>query len=75
VTSSELRHVRFTTLKMTSGSYNPGDVAVIHPITMDSEVDSFLVTMGWANDADTPFSITHTMLGACPSAFLVVANQ
>lgn len=43
-------------------SYNPGDVAVIHPIAMDSDVDSFLVMMGWANDADTPFSIAHTML-------------
>lgn len=60
---------------MTSGSYNPGDVAVIHPIAVDSDVDSFLVMMGWANDADTPFSIAHTMLGAYPFAFPVVANQ
>ncbi|KAL4070336.1 hypothetical protein J3A83DRAFT_4094448 [Scleroderma citrinum] len=43
-------------------NYNPGDVAVIHPTAMDTEVDSFLVMMGWANVADTPFSITHTML-------------
>jgi hypothetical protein len=43
--------------------YNPGDVAVIHPFAAASEVDSFLVTMGWANVADDFFTIEHTMLG------------
>ncbi|KAG2130147.1 uncharacterized protein EDB93DRAFT_87346 [Suillus bovinus] len=42
--------------------YNPGDVAVIHPSAAASEVDSFLVTMGWANDADDFFTVEHTML-------------
>ncbi|KAH7912072.1 riboflavin synthase domain-like protein [Hygrophoropsis aurantiaca] len=40
--------------------YNPGDVAVIHPVADSSEVDSFLITMGWANTADTPFRIEHS---------------
>jgi sulfite reductase alpha subunit-like flavoprotein len=43
--------------------YNPGDVAVIHPSAAASEVDSFLVTMGWANVADDFFTIEHIMLG------------
>ncbi|KAG2078524.1 riboflavin synthase domain-like protein [Suillus decipiens] len=42
--------------------YNPGDVVVIHPCAVASEVDSFLVTMGWANVADDFFTIEHTML-------------
>jgi len=43
--------------------YKPGDVAVIHPFAAASEVDSFLVTMGWANVADNLFAVEHTMLG------------
>ncbi|KAG1894003.1 riboflavin synthase domain-like protein [Suillus fuscotomentosus] len=42
--------------------YSPGDVAVIHPSAAASEVDSFLVTMGWANVADDFFTVEHTML-------------
>ncbi|KAG2054528.1 riboflavin synthase domain-like protein [Suillus hirtellus] len=41
---------------------NPGDVAVIHPSAAASEVDSFFVTMGWANVADDFFTVEHTML-------------
>ncbi|KAH7924413.1 riboflavin synthase domain-like protein [Leucogyrophana mollusca] len=41
--------------------YEPGDVAVIHPVAEGPEVDSFLITMGWANIADDLFSIEHTM--------------
>ncbi|KAI6009750.1 riboflavin synthase domain-like protein [Pisolithus microcarpus] len=42
--------------------YNPGDVAIIHPIATGMEVDSFLLLMGWASLADVPFSILHGML-------------
>ncbi|KAI5984237.1 riboflavin synthase domain-like protein [Pisolithus marmoratus] len=42
--------------------YDPGDVAVIHPTVIDAEVDSFMLMMGWANVADVPFSISHSML-------------
>ena len=48
---------------MRNHRYNPGDVAVIHPFAAASEVDSFLVTMGWANIADDLFTVKHTMLG------------
>lgn len=34
---------------MRSRRYNLGDVTVNHPFAAASEVDSFLVTMGWAN--------------------------
>jgi hypothetical protein len=43
--------------------YNPGDVAVVHPLAAVSEVDLFLVTMGWENLADDMFTVEHTMLG------------
>jgi hypothetical protein len=43
--------------------YNPGDVAVVHPFAAVSEVDLFLVTMGWENLADDMFTVEHTMLG------------
>ncbi|EIW74789.1 riboflavin synthase domain-like protein [Coniophora puteana RWD-64-598 SS2] len=37
--------------------YRPGDVAVIHPVAEESEVELFLVTMGWASIADELFTI------------------
>ncbi|KAH7888220.1 hypothetical protein F5I97DRAFT_1806465 [Phlebopus sp. FC_14] len=56
----DVRHFEF--LSDRDLEYRPGDVAVVHPVALDSEVDNFLVTMGWANVADEPFAITHTML-------------
>jgi len=44
--------------------YNPGDVAVIHPEASPVEVESFLISMGWANSADILYLVEHTMLGA-----------
>ncbi|KAL5479059.1 TAH18_1 [Sanghuangporus weigelae] len=32
--------------------YSPGDVAVIHPIQLSSDVDSFLSSMGWSDTVD-----------------------
>ncbi|KIJ64288.1 hypothetical protein HYDPIDRAFT_133001 [Hydnomerulius pinastri MD-312] len=55
----DVRHFEFASDR--DLDYRPGDVTVIHPIALDSEVDSFLVTMGWANIADEPFMITHEM--------------
>ncbi|KAF9219893.1 riboflavin synthase domain-like protein [Gyrodon lividus] len=55
----DVRHFEF--LSDQELDYLPGDVAVIHPIALDLEVDNFLVTMGWANIADECFAITHTM--------------
>ncbi|KIK57477.1 hypothetical protein GYMLUDRAFT_229030 [Collybiopsis luxurians FD-317 M1] len=39
--------------------YSPGDVAVIHPIANDDDVESFLSLMGWENCADDVFHIEH----------------
>ncbi|KIY67544.1 riboflavin synthase domain-like protein [Cylindrobasidium torrendii FP15055 ss-10] len=39
--------------------YQPGDVAVLHPLQLADEVESFLTSMGWGNIADEPYSITH----------------
>jgi hypothetical protein len=36
---------------------------VVHPFAAVSEVDLFLVTMGWENLADDMFTVEHTMLG------------
>jgi len=55
----DVRHFEF--LSERDLDYLPGDVAVIHPVALASEVDSLLVSMGWPNTADEPFSITHTM--------------
>ena len=38
-------------------SYEPGDVAVVHPEASPVDVDSFLTTMGWSNVADDPIRI------------------
>ncbi|PPQ83917.1 hypothetical protein CVT25_000662 [Psilocybe cyanescens] len=41
--------------------YSPGDVAVIHPVALEHDVDAFLVTMSWQNIADEPFEIEQAM--------------
>ena len=40
-------------------SYEPGDVAVIHPIAASTEVDKFLETLGWKERANQTFEIEH----------------
>ncbi|KAF6749571.1 hypothetical protein DFP72DRAFT_539431 [Ephemerocybe angulata] len=37
--------------------YDPGDVAVIHPIAEPDDVQSFLEIVNWLDKADTPFII------------------
>ncbi|KAJ3508725.1 hypothetical protein NMY22_g16521 [Coprinellus aureogranulatus] len=37
--------------------YDPGDVAVIHPIAASDDVDSFLDIVHWSNKADVPLVI------------------
>ncbi|OAX32459.1 hypothetical protein K503DRAFT_787182 [Rhizopogon vinicolor AM-OR11-026] len=49
--------------------YNPGDAAVIHPFAAASEVDSFLITMEWANVADGLFTVERTMRESSPINF------
>ncbi|KAI6029927.1 riboflavin synthase domain-like protein [Pisolithus microcarpus] len=60
VTFQDVRHFEFISDRHIE--YNPGDVAVIHPIATGAEVDSFLLLMGWANLANVPFSILHSTL-------------
>ncbi|KAF8487214.1 hypothetical protein DFH94DRAFT_841580 [Russula ochroleuca] len=40
-------------------SYDPGDVAVIHPEAYPIDVDAFLTTLGWSNSADEPIRMQH----------------
>ncbi|KAJ3507247.1 hypothetical protein NLJ89_g6413 [Agrocybe chaxingu] len=42
-------------------SYSPGDVAVIHPSASSKDVDGFLETMEWDEEADEPFEIEQVM--------------
>ncbi|KAJ3742934.1 hypothetical protein DFH05DRAFT_1498607 [Lentinula detonsa] len=39
--------------------YSPGDVALLHPIVNEDEVESFLSQMGWGNFADDLLEINH----------------
>ncbi|CAA7262674.1 unnamed protein product [Cyclocybe aegerita] len=42
-------------------SYSPGDVAVIHPSMSTKDIDGFLATMEWDEEADEPFEIEQIM--------------
>jgi sulfite reductase alpha subunit-like flavoprotein len=44
-------------------SYDPGDVAVVHPKASPVDVDSFLTTMNWSNVADEPIRLQHVFEG------------
>lgn len=44
-------------------SYNPGDVAVIHPEIPPQDVNSFLSTMGWLDIADSVYAINSSLRG------------
>ncbi|KAG6878057.1 hypothetical protein C0993_000380 [Termitomyces sp. T159_Od127] len=45
--------------------YNPGDVALIHPVAPPSEVQDFLELLHWDDVADKPITITRTMEDQC----------
>jgi sulfite reductase alpha subunit-like flavoprotein len=44
-------------------SYDPGDIAVIHPEACPADVESLLTTMGWSNAADEPIRIERVFEG------------
>ena len=46
-----------------SASYDPGDVAVVHPEIPSQDVDAFLSTMGWSNIADSLYTINISQRG------------
>ncbi|KAI0709189.1 riboflavin synthase domain-like protein [Earliella scabrosa] len=41
--------------------YEPGDVAVIHPEALPGDVEALLSCIGYANTADEPIEIRHTL--------------
>ncbi|EMD32805.1 hypothetical protein CERSUDRAFT_161320 [Gelatoporia subvermispora B] len=41
--------------------YDPGDVAIIHPEAAQPDVEGFLACIGYANIADDPISIQHSL--------------
>ncbi|KAJ6460363.1 hypothetical protein C8R47DRAFT_1161017 [Mycena vitilis] len=41
--------------------FSPGDVAVVRPLALSNDVESFLTYMGWLHIADGSFRIEHTM--------------
>lgn len=48
-------------LLLMSARYAPGDIVVIEPQVPAPDVESFLIQMGWANTADEPFTVCHTL--------------
>ncbi|KZP05434.1 riboflavin synthase domain-like protein, partial [Athelia psychrophila] len=56
--SQDVRHFEFEIPD--DIQYKPGDVAVIHPEASSLDVEPFLVSMGWANNADEMYRIEHT---------------
>jgi hypothetical protein len=50
-------------MKLTVTSYEPGDVAVIHPEALAGDVESLLVSLGWANIGDDRFEIRAASQG------------
>jgi sulfite reductase alpha subunit-like flavoprotein len=63
VTSTLIR----TLIDIEFSSYDPGDVAVIHPMASFTDVETFLGLMGWEDIADVPFAVEQRMFGAFPS--------
>ncbi|KAG6829230.1 hypothetical protein H0H92_005232 [Tricholoma furcatifolium] len=57
----DVRHLDLEFKPEDNIQYNPGDVALIHPVAPPTDVQDFLDLLGWAADADTPITITQTM--------------
>lgn len=54
------------------GSYDPGDVAVIHPEIPSQDVNSFLSTMGWLDIADSVYTIIVSFRGKLRTILFVL---
>ncbi|KAH6904457.1 hypothetical protein BKA70DRAFT_1296764 [Coprinopsis sp. MPI-PUGE-AT-0042] len=57
--SQDVRHFEFE--YEDEVRYEPGDVAVIHPVASQADVDSFLEVMDWTRIADEPVKIIPQM--------------
>ncbi|KAK0196899.1 riboflavin synthase domain-like protein [Armillaria mellea] len=53
----DVRHFQFSFEE--DIQYNPGDVAVIHPLQPYDDVEEFLSSMGWGNIADEVYTLEH----------------
>ena len=51
----------FTSQLTSVNRYSPGDTAVISPIAPAEDVEAFLKCVGWLEDADKPFAVTHVL--------------
>ena len=51
--------------------YEPGDVAVIHPVASVTDVDALLDALGWQDVADERCEIVQEPNGNCFFLFLV----
>ncbi|KAF9007017.1 hypothetical protein BDQ17DRAFT_1324286 [Cyathus striatus] len=50
--------------------YSPGDIAIIHPVASEVDVELFLSMIGWGNIADTPFKIKKTLTDQSLSPYI-----
>ncbi|KAF5375384.1 hypothetical protein D9615_007966 [Tricholomella constricta] len=57
----DVRHLEFEFERQDDIRYDPGDVALIHPIAPPAEIQDFLELMYWDDIADTPITITRAM--------------
>ncbi|OCH90075.1 riboflavin synthase domain-like protein [Obba rivulosa] len=55
----DVRHFEFDLVE--DVHYNPGDIAIIHPEAAAADVEAFLVSIGYANVADEPIAIRHSL--------------
>ncbi|KAJ7086046.1 riboflavin synthase domain-like protein [Mycena belliarum] len=58
--SQDVRHLEFDYKDKIQ--YSPGDVAVVRPLALASDVEAFLAQMRWLEIADTPIRIKHIMI-------------
>jgi sulfite reductase alpha subunit-like flavoprotein len=59
----DVRHFEFDFEVEDAVKYEPGDVAVIHPIAEADDVQSFLDLMKWSDRADAPLAIRRNVTG------------
>ncbi|KAG5643125.1 hypothetical protein DXG03_001551 [Asterophora parasitica] len=57
----DVRHLEFEFDSKDDIRYDPGDVALIHPVAPPKDIQDFLELMHWDDVADTPITITRTM--------------
>ena len=69
---SDIARQRGLLLNCLGYRYEPGDVAVIHPEALPADVEALLSCIGYANTADEPIEIRHTLAGAGVVAYVEI---